>query len=381
MIVLPLLILLTLLGTINYYLAKRYFGCFSYLFPKTSFYIYLGIFVLVTLFILLGFFRSMLPLPTELKSALGVITAYCMGFFVYILIFTLLADGAFLVVRLFKVGCSKELLRFICGVSAMALTLVTVVYGFYNYKQIKVVEYDIALEGKSLENDLNIVVISDLHLGSVGSENRLGEIVEEINSLNPDIICIAGDFFDSDFSSIKNPEKALETLKRLDSKYGAYLCLGNHDAGKTFPQMKEFIEKSGIVPLYEESVVIDNRFVLVGRLDRSPIGENGDMKRKATSEVLSGIDQGLPVIVLDHNPARYEEYDKDVDLIFSGHTHKGQIFPGSIITNLMYEVDYGYYQKDNESPQIIVTSGVGAWGMPMKVGTNSEILKITIKGN
>ena len=379
--VLPLLILLALLGTINYYLARRYFDCFGYLFPKTSFYIYLGFFVLVTLFILLGFFRSMLPFPVGLKSVLGVINAYCMGFFVYILIFTLLADGAFWVVRLFRVGCSKELIRFICGISAISLTLITVIYGFWNYKQLEVVEYDILLEDKTLEQDINMVVISDLHLGSVGSENRLEEIVREINSLNPDIICIAGDFFDSDFNSIKNPEKAIEILNGLKSKYGAYLCLGNHDAGKTFPQMKQFIEDSGIIPLYDEKVVIDNRFVLVGRLDRSPIGNSGDMKRKDASEVLSEIDQSLPIIVLDHNPARAEEYGKEVDLILSGHTHKGQIFPGSLITGMIYEVDYGYYQKDKESPQIIVTSGVGAWGMPMKVGTNSEILKVTIKGN
>ena len=376
----PILILLLLLGGINYYLARRSFDTFSYLFPKAGFYIYLGIFALITVFILLGFFRSMLPFPTGVKSVLAVIAAFLMGFFVYILLYTLLAEGAFQIARLCKVSCSKELLRFICGISALSLTFITVIYGFYNGRQTKIVEYDVSVE-KAIEGELTLAVISDLHLGAVGSEERLEDIVREINSLTPDVICIAGDFFDSDFHSIKNPERAIEILKGLKSKYGSYLCLGNHDAGKTFDQMQEFIDKCGIVALYEDSVTIDDRFILVGRLDRSPIGDSGDMKRKDTEEVMSGLEEGLPIIVLDHNPACIDEYGNEADLILSGHTHKGQIFPGSLITNSIYEVDHGFYQKDENSPQIIVTSGVGAWGMPMRVGTRSEILKITLKGN
>lgn len=375
----PLLILLTLICGINYYLARRYFGCFNYLFPKASFYIYLGVFVIITLFVLLGFFRSMMPVPQGLKSFFGIVAAYCMGFFVYILLYTLLADGAFWVVRLIKSDCRRELVRFICGISAISLTVITVAYGFINAKQIKVVNYEISLTQNTLEEELNIAMISDLHLGAVGSEGRLDEIVDEINALNPDIICIAGDFFDSDFEAIKNPEGAIESLKRLKSKYGVYLCLGNHDAGKTFSKMTEFIEQCGIKALYEESVVIDDRFVLVGRLDGSPIGGSGDMKRKDTAEVTWGLNDNLPVIVLDHNPAHIDEYGDSADLILSGHTHKGQIFPGSLITNLLYEVDHGYYQKDEGDPQVIVSSGVGTWGMPMRVGTRSEILSIRLK--
>jgi len=64
--------------------------------------------------------------------------------------------------------------------------------------------------------------------------------------------------------------------------------------------------------------------------------------------------------------------------MLAGHTHRGQIFPGNLITNAVFEVDYGYYQKDADSPNVIVTSGVGTWGMPMRVGSNNEIVSIIL---
>jgi predicted MPP superfamily phosphohydrolase len=81
---------------------------------------------------------------------------------------------------------------------------------------------------------------------------------------------------------------------------------------------------------------------------------------------------------MDHNPANAGEYTTEADLILCGHTHKGQIFPGSLITGMLYTVDHGHYQKDADSPHIIVTSGFGTWGMPMRVGTNCEMVTIRL---
>jgi hypothetical protein len=114
-------------------------------------------------------------------------------------------------------------------------------------------------------------------------------------------------------------------------------------------------------------------------VDPSPIGGFNGLKRQDVSHLLKEIDSSMPTIVLDHTPSNLEQYSNDVDLILSGHTHRGQIFPGSLITNLVFEVDYGHFQKNADSPQIIVTSGVGTWGMPMRVGTNNEIVEIYIK--
>ena len=122
--------------------------------------------------------------------------------------------------------------------------------------------------------------------------------------------------------------------------------------------------------------MIDDRLVLIGRLDGSPIGDYSEGKRGKLSEFFVRDNRELPVIVMDHNPARIDEYTNEVDLILCGHTHKGQVFPGGILTDLIYTVDYGYYRKDTQSPHVIVSSGIGWWGPPMRGGTNSEIVTV-----
>ena len=202
----------------------------------------------------------------------------------------------------------------------------------------------------------------------------------QINDLKPDLVCIAGDVFDNDYCAIEDPDAAQRLLGSIQSTYGVYATLGNHDAGQTVPDMLQFLERSGVHTLNDAHRVIDDRFVLVGRLDGTPIGGTAGFQRADTKTVMDKVPQGLPVIVMDHNPANIGQYGAETDLIVCGHTHKGQLFPGSLITGLMYTVDYGYYQKDADSPHVVVTSGAGTWGMPMRVGTQCEIVSICLKG-
>ncbi len=305
-----------------------------------------------------------------------------MGIFLYLLLFTVAADILLLIPRLIRLPfTTHRLYKGFITAGVLFLTLITCIYGFINGRQIDHVSYEIRLQDKKDVSDLNVVLISDLHLGALGTEGRLENIVNEINAQKPDLVCIAGDFFDTDFESIKNPEAAIETLRGIKSTFGTYACPGNHDGGETHGKMVDFLEKANINLLEDEHTIVDNRLVLAGRLDSSPIGGYGDKKRKELSDFLSVEDKSLPVIVMDHNPANIGEYGKETDLILCGHTHKGQVFPGSLITNALYDVDYGFYQKNADSPQVIVTSGVGSWGMPMRVGTDCEMVNIRFVGN
>lgn len=225
---------------------------------------------------------------------------------------------------------------------------------------------------------MRVVMLSDLHLGAVNSEARLSKIVARINEQNPDLVCIAGDIFDNDYSAIMNPDEVSGTLTQISAAHGVYACLGNHDAGKDFEQMEAFLERANIQLLKDEHVVIDGRLILAGRLNFSPIGGYSEEKRQALSAVLSGASPDLPVVVLDHNPANAAEYRGEADLILSGHTHRGQIFPGNLVTGAMYTVDYGYYRAE-DGTQIIVTSGAGTWGLPIRVGTDCEIVRIDLE--
>jgi len=360
-IVIPAVFLL-----IDYYIARRFH---KGIFNKAPFWTIFCVFALLTLAMLLGFMGIG-------GSVVKTFYAYWMGIFVYLFMFTILADVIYIICKIFRIKAGNYL--FYAGVAVLILTIATTGYGISNARQIDNVTYEIDINKADI-SDLNIVMISDVHLGAVGMETRLPEIVGRINELEPDIVCIVGDFFDTDYNSIKDPVKALEALKKISATYGVYMCPGNHDAGATVDKMIDFVTRAGITLLNDKYVVVDNRLILAGRLDGTPIGGYNDMKRGELAEFLKDYDMTLPVIVMDHNPARIGEYSGEVDLVISGHTHKGQIFPASIITNLIYEVDHGYYRRDDNSPHVIVTSGVGYWGLPMRVGTDSEIVSIKIK--
>jgi len=323
---------------------------------------------------------GMMPVSFPLKSLLSTAGAYFMGFYAYGLMLFLLRDGVFLLGRLLKVLTAESYPRFM-GTSALLLTMLSlflVVYGSIHAGNIKTVSYEVDSTHQELPEKMKIVLLSDLHLGAVGSEKRLPDIVEKVQKEKADLILIAGDIFDDDFHLLKKPEEAKELFLSMNATYGTYASLGNHDGGKTLPDMLAFLEESGITVLMEEYEMIEDSFVILGRLDPSPIGGFGDRNRRDTEEVLKGLPSNLPVIVLDHTPTQVEQYEKGVDLVLSGHTHRGQIFPFQFATKLLFTVDYGYYQKEETSPVHIVTSGAGTWGPPMRIGTNSEIVRITL---
>lgn len=366
-------LMFSLLGGVSLYLSHRVYQGLHHFVPQISRGWIIMFFAAMTLVMIFGFVRSMLPLSAALRNMLGTVSSYWMGIFVYLLLFMLLADGLCMVLKFFF-----PISHFLSVAAAVVLALATSVYGVWHANDLQHVTYDIFLSDSAHTKDTRLVLISDLHLGAVGSEKRLESIVQEINAQQPDIVCIAGDFFDNDFGAIRSPEKAMHTLKNLQATHGIYVCPGNHDSGQTVPEMLRFWEACNIRLLADEYVVIDDRLILAGRRDPSPIGGFDGSKRAELETILAGSPEELPVVVMDHNPASASSYGSNVSLVLSGHTHKGQIFPGSLFTGKMYDVDHGYWRKDSLSPHVIVSSGVGTWGMPMRVGTDSEIVTVNL---
>ena len=364
-------------GGTNYYIGRRIFQGLSLLFPHMNAKMYAGIYTFIALSVIIG----ILTLPSGIKGIMSWIGAHWMGIFVYLLVLFLVADLVILLGSIVKVIPSPmpQAIRFYAGLIVLLLSTGLVSYGMYNANQIKHVSYDIQTKETTLAADMKIVLISDLHLGAVNSEKHLESIVQGINNLEPDIVCLAGDIFNDDYNAIRNPDKAIDLLKSIKATYGVYGCLGNHDGGSTFNEMISLLEQSNIKLLNDEYVIIDERLVLFGRVDPSPIRGFGELKRKDITEILASIDTNMPVVVMDHTPSNIEQYGREIDLVLAGHTHRGQIFPFNLITNAIFTVDYGHYQKDADSPHVIVTSGAGTWGMPMRVGTNSEIVSILLR--
>lgn len=370
-----LIVFLAIFIWMIFYVGRRLYQFLKYLKPNVPWYS----FTIVYLIMVATLFIDFMSLTSKGAYVVAWIGAHWMGIFMYFLLFFVIADIVLLLMRLLKKDVVTENMRFIFRLSAVVVALLLCSYGFYNAMQIKEVAYDVKLSDAGDAKGLKIVLISDVHLGAVKSENRLEEIVQKINAKNPDIVAIAGDLFNDDYTSLKNTERAKELFRSIEAKYGVYASLGNHDSGKTFKQMVQFMKDCNMKLLNDEYVVIDNRLVLIGRVDSSPIRGFDGLVRKSIEPLFNQLDSSLPVIVMDHNPENVGQYGENVDLILSGHTHKGQVFPANLVTKMMYEVDYGHGYLGENRPQIVVSSGVGTWGMPMRVATNNEIVTITIR--
>lgn len=236
------------------------------------------------------------------------------------------------------------------------------------------IEIDKPIGDSTCIQPLKIVAISDLHLGYTIGRSELEGWVDLINNENPDLILIAGDIVDNSLRPVEK-ENMTEVLSRLKAEKGVYACLGNHEyIGRVVQNRSQlsFFERAGIKLLRDEVVEIDSCLYVIGRDDRS------NKRRKEISDLIKDLDSSKPMILLDHQPYDLSKVEENgIDLQLSGHTHKGQVWPISVITKWMYEIDHGYLQKGNS--HIYVSSGIGLWGGKFRIGTQSEYVVIELK--
>jgi len=372
-IIIAACIMLTTLGIELFYVGRKLSRWLCLILPNTN----PKLFIILPAVIVLSFVLAFLPIGFSIKKALIWVNWFIMGLFIYFLIFFLLSDVVLLFGKLTKLIPSPTPQSFIFTVGWIVLALVAgmTTYGTFNGRQIKQASYAVQIEKETSLKKLKIILIADTHLGYQNDEKWLAKIVDKINILEPDIVVMAGDVFNDNFRALSNPDDAVRSLQSIKSNYGVFACWGNHDGGKSLDDMFHFLERGNVKMLQDEFFVVEDKFIIIGRKDSSPIGNQGEPRKKLL-HVFEGINANLPIIVLDHNPANIKEYGNEIDLILSGHTHRGQMFPANFITNLIYTVDYGHYQKDTNSPHVIVTSGVGVWGPPLRIATNNEIVNI-----
>lgn len=241
----------------------------------------------------------------------------------------------------------------------------------------KITKYEIILS-KPLKKDLNLILVSDIHLGNIVKNKRLIKMTNEINLLKPDLVLIAGDIVDSTLNPFLNHDMAKE-FKNIKSTYGTFAALGNHDfMTKSLEDLLRLLEENSVKVLRDEALLIDDDFYIIGRDDIS-IKYRLKNPRKPLNEILSPLDKTKAFLLIDHNPISINEsLNSKIDLQLSGHTHKGQISPLNFLTKKYYEIDYGHLNKNNF--HIVVSSGFGTYGPPIRLGSKSEIVQIILKG-
>jgi predicted MPP superfamily phosphohydrolase len=224
-------------------------------------------------------------------------------------------------------------------------------------------------------SSLNIVYVSDVHVGCSVKKAQLKTICDKVNELHPDVFLLDGDVFDEG-SSEYYKRQTVNILSGVKAKYGSYYVEGNHDDyGKLLrrnaPTAFSYFEGSSIEPLRDEMKLIADSFYVIGRLDKNT--EQTPRRKLAGFE--TEMKKNLPVFVFDHQ-ARTDETRSRELLQLSGHTHNGQIFPASILDPFRRVNIYGAYKRDKM--QLVISSGVGTYGVPNRLGNFSEMVNVKI---
>lgn len=296
---------------------------------------------------------------------------------VHVAVFMLLGDLIGLIIRKgFGSGVSPRIVD-LCAISACIVYLIIgwiLMHGMW--------ETDYSVSTDKNIGQLRIAQIADSHIGAGFNGEGFAKRLAKIQETDPDILVITGDFADDD-SMKQDMLDACEALSNFKTKYGVYYCLGNHDMGYydsshrgyTGDELIAELEKAGVVVLRDESVLVDDRFYVIGRLD----ADYGRASRLDTSELIKDLDKDKYMIVLDHQPTDYDgEAAAGVDLVLSGHTHGGQLWPLEYIQPIVSKNNNvrGYERRD--STDFIVTDGISDWAVKFKTGCKSEFNIIDI---
>ena len=320
-----------------------------------------GLFLLWMASFFVGFF-TMERFPVKVATVLYEVGTTWLIVFLYLLIIFILSDVASLLHLLPKSFLKDNIagLLTVFGIMIIVMTLGALRYQ-HKYRE------EITINTtKPIEKPLTIVLASDLHIGYHNRKTELARWVYLINAERPDLVLICGDIIDRSLRPVLEDNYAEEFL-RIQAP--VYTVLGNHEYFSNVAQAERFFKEADIV-LLKDSVAHFKGIDIIGRNDRT------SHHRASVKDLAVGL-EGF-TILLDHQPYHLEEAEQaGIDFQFSGHTHRGQVWPVSWITDAMYEKSWGHHQR--AGTLYYISSGLGIWGPKVRIGTRSEYLVLHLK--
>ncbi len=289
--------------------------------------------------------------------------------------------AAFLLVNLlgllFRKLFGREIPYRFRGLAALLLAAVYLGFGWVNAHQVRETRWELA-NPKGGE-PLRIVAIADAHLGITLDGEGFARQLQRVQAAEPDLVVILGDFVDDD-SSREDMLAACRALGELDTRCGVFFIFGNHDEGYglgrdfSAAELRAALAENGIHLLEDEYVPLGEDYLLLGRKDRS------QRDRQEIGALTEGLDPSRFLIVLDHQPNDYDaEASAGADLVLSGHTHGGHMFPAHLIDRLFHINDRRYGMETRDGTVFLVSSGISGWAIPFKTGCFSEYALVEIR--
>ena len=295
--------------------------------------------------------------------------------FVLTLIWLLCCAAGKLLNRLFHLSSD----RYFAGTAALILTAVYFSAGLYNAYHVRQTGYNVET-GKPI-GSITVAQISDAHVGVLFDGDGFAEYCSEIAAQDPDLVVVTGDFID-DSTSKEDMIAACAGFSRLSPRLGIFYSPGNHD--RSYRNRRDYsyedflseLRKNNVAVLEDETAFLSPHLLLAGRKDRSDSG------RADIRDLLPPPDDSVFTLVLDHQPSDYEnESLAGADLVLSGHTHGGQLFPVLHAGEWIGVNDATYGHEIRSGTHFIVSSGIGDWRLYFKTGCVSEYVMIHIIGS
>jgi len=311
-------------------------------------------FLVLSLLALSYFFASMVVRGTE--SVFGTVVYYIASVWLGIVF---LLFSVLLVYEVVHLGTGYDSRLVLTGL--VVVTLGVSVYALVAGRQLVVKEYIVPLE--HLSTPLRIVHLSDIHVGTVHGPKYLQEVVQKTNKLNPDLVLITGDLFDG--SAPIQPEM-LSVLDTLNAP--SYFSNGNHEQYEGLDNVHKTLEGLTL-QLLENELIEEKGVQIVGVNDRQSLPRGTSL-----SDILGtlDVDTSKPTILMYHSPSDWQSaQDAGIDLMLSGHTHNGQIYPFNLLVRIAFRYLNGLYEEGGK--YLHVSPGTGTWGPPMRLGSRNQI--------
>ncbi len=324
---------------------------------------------IVSLFIAVSYMASLTirRMSNAFSPLLYVILNVIAGTFFYVFLGAIvlgIADIAFLL----TMHTAPVILAWIILGLAVAASLI----GYIQARIIAVKRYTVALRNAPASwQGKTAVLVTDTHFGLVNYKKFSEKVVSKILSLNPDFVLHGGDFYDGPMVDVR---PLTESWKKITAKVPLFYTPGNHEAYGDYAVFVESVRAAGATVL-DDKMVEHEGVQIAGTLYHS----GRESTEVAAALAHMNLNSAKATILINHPPtSRPEASEAAVDLMVSGHTHRGQLWPFRYITRKVYN-GYDYGMKKYENMTVITSNGVGTFGPPLRFLNSPEVVLITFK--